>query len=241
MLGQQLPQWDVTVYVCMLFSCSWINSVAHQLSHFAVGFFTVFNYWGLVSLPHLISLGQGQWSLSWSPAVSVLWWFADYFSVLQCTLTLDVAHCSGDKFCGPLPALFQAAAYHPTTVGPSAFPAFVYWKFMWRSAPCLSPLLQCAVCFQQLHPSAMLVFIVFSSLFIVQVFLLLFVGGSVCPGGSAGLSQGWLREYRMMLGAHLFDLPNVSQQAWSWCLVACLPSKFGAGIWWWRQPPVFSV
>jgi hypothetical protein len=28
----------VTVYVCMLFSCSWINSVAHQLSWFGVGF-----------------------------------------------------------------------------------------------------------------------------------------------------------------------------------------------------------
>jgi hypothetical protein len=27
--------------------------------------------------------------------------------------------------------------------------------------------------------------------------------GSVCPGGYAGLSQGWLWEYYMMLGVHL--------------------------------------
>jgi hypothetical protein len=30
---------------------------------------------------------------------------------------------SGDEFCGPLPALFQAAAHHLCVVGPSAFPA----------------------------------------------------------------------------------------------------------------------
>jgi hypothetical protein len=35
-------------------------------------------------------------------------------------------------------------AYHLPSAGPSAFPVFDYWKFMWRSAPCLSPLLQCA-------------------------------------------------------------------------------------------------
>jgi hypothetical protein len=55
-----------------------------------------------------------------------------------------------------------------------------------------------------------------------------FVGWEpVCPGGSAGLSQGWLWEYCMLLifipiGLHL-------------------PSRFGAGIWWHRSPPVFSV
>jgi hypothetical protein len=35
-------------------------------------------------------------------------------------------------------------------------------------------------------------------------------GKSVCPGGCAGLSQGWLGEYRMMLDAHLFGMLNVS-------------------------------
>jgi hypothetical protein len=33
---------------------------------------------------------------------------------------------SGDELCGLLPALFQAAAYHLSAVGPSAFSAFVY-------------------------------------------------------------------------------------------------------------------
>jgi hypothetical protein len=49
--------------------------------------------------------------------------------------------------------------------------------------------------------------LVFSSLFIIQfVLLFLFSRGSVCPGGYAGLSQGWLEEYHMMFG-----LPNISQ------------------------------
>jgi hypothetical protein len=50
--------------------------------------------------------------------------------------------------------------------------------------------------------------LVFSSLFIVQFFF--FVGWSVCPEGYADLSQVWLGEYCMMLGAQLFGLPNVS-------------------------------
>jgi hypothetical protein len=42
---------------------------------------------------------------------------------------------------------------------------------------------------------------VFSSLFIVQFFFV--GGGSVCPVGYAGLSQGWLGENHVTLGAHL--------------------------------------
>jgi hypothetical protein len=52
---------------------------------------------------------------------------------------------------------------------------------------------------------------------------------SVCPGGYAGLSQVWLGEYHIMLGAHLFDLLNVSQ--------AGLEPVTGGG----GSPPVFSV
>jgi hypothetical protein len=54
--------------------------------------FAVLVYWGLVTLPHTLSLGQGQRSLSWPPAASVLRWFADCFSSLQFRLALDVAH-----------------------------------------------------------------------------------------------------------------------------------------------------
>jgi hypothetical protein len=50
-------------------------------------------------------------------------------------------------------------------------------------------------------------FIVYCSV----LFCFVFAGGSVCPGGYAGLSQGWLGEYCVTLSAHLFGLPNVSQ------------------------------
>jgi hypothetical protein len=43
-------------------------------------------------LPHSLSLGQGQKSISQLPAVRMLWWFAHCFSILQCHLTLDAAH-----------------------------------------------------------------------------------------------------------------------------------------------------
>jgi hypothetical protein len=56
--------------------------------------------------------------------------------------------------------------------------------------------------------------LVFSLLFIIQFFwwfFSFFVLASVCPGGYAGLSQGLLGEYLMMLGTNLFGLPNVFQ------------------------------
>jgi hypothetical protein len=49
------------------------------------------------------------------------------------------------------------------------------------------------VCLQ--HPVPLCCVLVFSSLFIVQFFVLfifLWCWESVCPGGYAGLSQGWL-------------------------------------------------
>jgi hypothetical protein len=61
---------------------------------------------------------------------------------------------------------------------------------------------------------------------------LFIVQGFFCVEGDyAGLSQWWLWEYHMMLGAHVFALPNVSQ-ADIW---------FGADIWWLRSLPAFSV
>jgi hypothetical protein len=88
--------------------------------------FAVLVYWGLVSLPHALSLGHSQRSISQLPAVSVLCWFADCFSILQCHLTLDVAQWLRRRASWTAFALFQAAAYHLPTVGPSAFPVFVY-------------------------------------------------------------------------------------------------------------------
>jgi hypothetical protein len=55
---------------------------------------------------------------------------------------------SGDAFCGPTPALFQAAAYHPPTVGLLAFPAVCLLKvYMEISSLFLPP---SPVCFQPL-------------------------------------------------------------------------------------------
>jgi hypothetical protein len=56
----------------------------------------------------------------------------------------------------------------------------------------------------------------FSSLFIIQFCFLIFfffLQGevSVCPAGYAGLSQGWLWEYCMMLICSSVSLPDVSQ------------------------------
>jgi hypothetical protein len=78
---------------------------------------------------------------------------------------------------------------------------------------CPSLLLQC----NQSTPLSLL-HVLFCSLFIIQCFL--FSGlGSVCPRGYAGLSQGWLWEYHVLLICSPVDLR--------------LPSKFGASIWWW--------
>jgi hypothetical protein len=51
--------------------------------------------------------------------------------------------------------------------------------------------------------------------------------GSVCPGGYAGLSQGWLWEYHV-----LFICSPV---------VLHLPSRLGASVWWRRSLPGFFV
>jgi hypothetical protein len=163
-------------------------------------------------LPHTLSLGQVQWSISWSPAVSMFWWFAEHFSILQHCLTLDVAHWLKDDLFGLLPALFQAEAYRWLALGPSAFLAFISWKFTWRSSPCPS-----------LCPSALTAFfplccvLVFSSLFIVQILfcfvLFCFLQGLwlVCLEGYAGFSQAWLRGIPHDTWCSPVGLPNVSQ------------------------------
>jgi hypothetical protein len=187
--------------------------------------FTVLVYWGLVSLPRPLSLGWGQCSVSQPPAISMLWWFADYFSILQHRLLWMLLTGSGDELCGLLPALFQVAAYHPPTARPSAFPAFVYWNFTWRSALCLSPLLHCT--YSTLSP---LLCASFQFLFIIAQFLFvcLWGRGSLCP---AGLSQGWLGKYHVMLCVHLFICRMSPKQVWSWHLAMREPSCFLSVLW----------
>jgi hypothetical protein len=85
-----------------LLLCSWV--------------FSVLVYWGLVSLPHAPSLGQGQ-----SSAISSL------LSACYGGLLVVFQFCNiiwlrmllaglGDEFCGSLSSLFQAATYHPPSV-----------------------------------------------------------------------------------------------------------------------------
>jgi hypothetical protein len=65
-------------------------------------------------------------------------------------------------------------------------------------------------------------FFFFSCLFIIQGFVSFFPGqGSVCPGCYADLSQGVLHA--------------------AYLLTWCSPNKVGAGFWWQRCPPCFSV
>jgi hypothetical protein len=74
---------------------------------------------------------------------------------------------SGDELCGLLPALFQAAAYHQSALGISAFPVFLYWKFTWRSAPCSYPFLWCTYSTLPLLLCVSLQFPLYCSVFIL--------------------------------------------------------------------------
>jgi hypothetical protein len=86
---------------------------------------------------------------------------------------------SGDELCGLLAAVFQAGTYHLLAVSPSAFPAFVYWKVTWRSAPHSSPYLCCTY---STLPLCCMFLVCYS------VFFLLRGRESVFPWGYTGLS-----------------------------------------------------
>jgi hypothetical protein len=208
----------------MLSSGSRISSVVHQLSCFGVGF-TVLDYWGLISLPCPFLWGKVS-DPSASPLLSAccggLLIIFQFCSVIWLWMLLTG---SWDVLCGLLPALFQAATYHPTTVGPSAFPAFVYWKFTWRSAPCSSPLLPCA--FSNSIPLLCLrfQFLVYSSVFCLFVFWFFFFFFLLGSGGQSVQEAmlvyprcGW--ENSVMLGAHLLVCWMSPKQVWSRCLAA---------------------
>jgi hypothetical protein len=138
-------------------------------------------------------------------------------------VSFDFGHFSlaQEMNCGLLPALFQAVVYHLPAVSSSAFPAFVYLRFAQRLASCSSLLWHA---FSFLPP-----LLCASFQFIIYSVFLFFAGGSVCAGDYAGLSWRWLGEYHMMLGAHLFGMPNVSQ--------AGLEPVSGVS----GSPPVFSA
>jgi hypothetical protein len=56
-------------------------------------------------------------------------------------------------------------------------------------------------------------------------------GVSVCPWGYAGLPQGWLWEYHVLLVAHLLVCWMSPKQVWSLCLLVWEPSCFLSVTW----------
>jgi hypothetical protein len=152
----------------MLSSGSRISSVAYQLSCFRVGFSLclitggLFLYlapfsWGKVSDP-----SAGPLLSACCDGLLIIFQFCSAFDFGCCSLAQEMSFV--DHY---LPSLFQAVTYHPPTVGPSAFPAFVYCKFTWRSTPCPNPLLRCTF-----SNSVLLLCVNFQFLFIVQFFFL---------------------------------------------------------------------
>jgi hypothetical protein len=74
--------------------------------------------------------------------------------------------------------------------------------------------------------------------FVVYSVVFFFAGeGSVCLGGYAGLSQGWLGEYHLMLGAHLLVCRMSPKQVWCWQLVAQAAHLFSQCNVAWRSFP----
>jgi hypothetical protein len=126
---------------------------------------------------------------------------------------------SGDEFCGMLSALFQAVAYHLPFVSPSAFPAFVYWKFTQRSAPCLSPLLWCAQSTLLPLQHIPFQFFIYHSVFFFRA------GGQSVQGAILVYPRGGC------VFAHLLVCWVSPKQIWSQCLVAQEPSYFLSVTW----------
>jgi hypothetical protein len=186
--------------------------------------FAVLFYWRLVALPCPLSLRQGQLSINQPPAVTVLWWFAVCFPILQSHLTLGVAHWLRRWAFGPLPVLFQAVVYLLPAIGLPAFPVIVYWKFTWRLASCPSPLLLCPLEFPLPLLCVSFQFLAYCSVF----FFFFFFGGGECL-------QGAMLVY-----------PRDVWGNTAWCLMlTCLvcwmsPKQVWSQWWQWqRQPTCF--
>jgi hypothetical protein len=166
--------------------------------------------------------GEGQWSFSQPHAVSVLWWFADCFTILQHCLTLDVTYWLRRLALWTTTWRISGSSYHPPTVNPSALTVFVTECLCTDQLPALPPF------------SGVLKAPTLSAVCSFSVPCLLFSffvcggQGSVCPGAMLVYSKGgWGNT--------------------TWCLVLtywsaeCLLSRFGASVWWHGSPPVFSV
>jgi hypothetical protein len=129
---------------------------------------------------------------------------------------------SGDELCGLLSALFQAVAYHLPFL---PFCLSNLWLLNVLAEISSLPLYPLPVGLKHPIPSATCSFSVPCLLF--SFFFFRAKGQSVqgamlfYPRGAVGI----------LLTAYLLT-------CWS---AECLPSRFGAGVWWHRSPPVLSV
>jgi hypothetical protein len=214
----------------MLSSSSRISSVPHQLSCFVVGLLLCCFTGGLFLCltPFLWSkvsdLSAGLLLSACCDGLLIIFQFCSV--VWICMLLI----CSGDELCGPIPALFQTAAYHLPAFGPSAFPDFVYWKFMRRSAPCSSPLLQCI--FSNWTPllCVSFQFLIYYSVFYFCFCFYFFSGREVSlPRGLCWFIPGVVGGIPNDASHSLFGLLNVSQAGLELASGSC------------GSPPVFSV
>jgi hypothetical protein len=150
--------------------------------------------------------------------------YLSYFRQLLICHLLSAGHfcrlCYLKVHTGSCPTPFSVV----NTCQPAAPAGSVIWKIMQGATP---PLLSGVL--KGPHPLCCVPFLLpcllFSGLFCFVLFLQ--GGGSVCPGGYAGISQGWLWECCVPLICSPVDLR--------------LPSRFGASIWQHRSPPVFSM
>jgi hypothetical protein len=178
--------------------------------------FTVLVYWELVSLPHPLSLGQGQWSFSrplLSECCDGLLFVFQFCGAIWLWILLT---SSGDELCGSLAALLQAVAYHLPTLGLSAFQPLFAESKNWKEtlAPC-SPLPFCCALSVFLPP-----LLCVSFQFIVYCFFVFFF---LARGDQS--AQGAMLVYPRVAGGIPCDTWHSPV-----CFAKCLPSWFGVGI-----------
>jgi hypothetical protein len=178
-------------------------------------------YWGLVSLPCPLCLGQGHRSISWLPAVSVLCWFGDCFSILQCCLTLDVAQWLRRWDLWTVICPISGSSLSPAHCQPICLSSLCLLKVRMEISSLLLP----ASPVHLEHPTP------FAALFQFLVYYSVFFAGM---GVSLSRVLCWF-----ILGVSVGILSAAYLlTCWS---AGCLPSRFGAGIWQHGSLPVFSV
>jgi hypothetical protein len=187
--------------------------------------FAVLVYWGLVSLPHPLSLGQVQRSVSQLPAVSVLWWFTECFSILQCHLALDVAQWLRRWALWTAIFPISGRSLSPAHCRPFCLSSLCLLKVCMEISSL--PLPPSPVHSEHPAPSAACSFSVPCLLFCFSFFF---------AGWGVSLSRG-LRWFWPGVPVGILCATCLL----TCCSAGCLQSRFDAGDWQCGSPPVFSV